>query len=411
MIVERDVIRFKGSAAREHRVVWADQRDVWLFELGNTRTSFSRWARSELEKKLLDRTALIVTGHAHDVVHVESALTEAQRNRRDRMLKIIAPLVARAPEIFNDRVRGRAVAEVERDGVSSAKTIHAALDGWWRGGMTSDAIVKRFNNGQKPTRRAGMRRSGRKQPEGTPQGVVITAQIEAIFEKAIKRYYANDRKNALSAAYRAMLGEHFVDELRDRITGDVVYLTKPEYAKSGFPTLRQFRYWYSKRPDLLGTRRKREGASNYDKDRRATTGSAREHLLGVGARFEIDATQLEIGTVSGINGNVYVDPPTFYQVVDVLTGLVCGIYVGYEEASWIGAGLAVRNVVEDKVEFAARFGVRIERRQWPCQGVLPKRLLADNAEFKGDLATAFTAKSHVTVENARALRGDDSTLR
>ena len=110
--------------------------------------------------------------------------------------------------------------------------------------------------------------------------------------------------------------------------------------------------------------------------------------------------------VSELNPGTYLDPATFYQVTDVATSLVCGIYVGHEEASWIGAGLAVRNVVEDKVEFARRFGVDITADQWPCQGVLPARLLADNAEFKGELATEFTAKSHVTVENAQALRGD-----
>ena len=406
MLYARDVIRFEGDEPRMRRVVWADQRDVWLFDLDTAGTSFSRMSRNDLEEMFESRRAVIVTAHGYDARHIDSALTDAQKKRRDALHSVIGPIIARAPEIFGDRVRGRAVADLERAKVRSAKTVHAALDRWFRGGMMLDALVPDFRECGKGARREGAKRAGRKQPPGTPQGVVITPAIEAIFKRAIDRFYSNDRKNALSAAYELMRGEWFVDELRDRATGAVTYRTKPEYAATGFPTLRQFRYWYGKRPDRLRIRRKRLGDAKYEKDNRATTGSANRHLMGAGSRFEIDATKLEIGMVSELNPNTYLDPATFYQVTDVATSLVCGIYVGHEEASWIGAGLAVRNVVEDKVEFARRFGVEITPDQWPCQGVLPARLLADNAEFKGDLATEFTAKSHVTVENAQALRGD-----
>lgn len=407
MLYARDVIRFEGDSPRTRRVVWADPVDVWLFDLDAARTSFSRIGRADIERMFEDRAAVILVDHAHDARKVESALSEAQVKRRDALQKVIAPIVSRAPEIFDDRVRGRVVADLDRAGVRSAKTVHAAIDRWFRGGMTLDALVPAFDDCGRGARREGAKRAGRKQPDGSPQGVVITPEIEVIFKKAIKRFYANPRQNALSAAYELMKSEWFVDELRDRVTGAVTHRTKLEYLGTGFPTLRQFRYWYSKQPDRLGIRRKRLGDAKYEKDNRATTGSARRHLMGAGSRFEIDATKLEIGMKSELNPNTYLDPATFYQVVDVETQLICGIYVGHEEASWLGAGLAVRNVVEDKVEFARRFGVEITADQWPCQGVLPARLLADNAEFKGDLATEFTAKSHVTVENARALRGDN----
>lgn len=406
MLYARDVIRFEGRPSRTYRVVWADQRQVWLFDLDAERTSFSQISRDDLNARLEAREVVIVTSHGHDARHIESTLSKAQKKRRDGLEKVIAPIVARAPEIFDNRLRGRAVAELDRAKVSSAKTVHAALDRWWRGGMTLDALVPDFRECGKGARKEGSKRAGRKQPAGVPQGVVITPEIVAIFEKAINRFYSNDRQNALSAAYDLMRGEWFVDKLHDKTTGDAVFRTKPEYAATGFPTLRQFRYWYNKRPDKLSIRRKRMGDAKYEKDNRATTGSATQHLFGAGSRFEIDATKLEIGMVSELNPDTYLDPATFYQVTDVATSLVCGIYVGHEEASWVGAGLAIRNVVEDKVEFARRFGVTIARHEWPCQGVLPARLLADNAEFKGELATQFTAKSYVAVENAQALRGD-----
>jgi len=65
MLYARDVIRFEGDEPRTHRVVWADQRDVWLFDLDTQRTSFSRIARADVEKSLDERRAVIVTDHGH----------------------------------------------------------------------------------------------------------------------------------------------------------------------------------------------------------------------------------------------------------------------------------------------------------------------------------------------------------
>ena len=170
--------------------------------------------------------------------------------------------------------------------------------------------------------------------------------------------------------------------------------------------MRQFRYWYGQRDDLLEIRRKRLGPAKYEKDNRAITGSAVAGIFGIGSRFEIDSTPLDVSAVAELDRRTVVGRPTFYQINDVLSKLTCGIYVGFEEASWMAATLALRNVVEDKVEFARRYGVVLEPHQWPCQGVLPARILADRGEFKGHMASDFALKSLVQIENAAPYRGD-----
>lgn len=110
--------------------------------------------------------------------------------------------------------------------------------------------------------------------------------------------------------------------------------------------------------------------------------------------------------MSEIDRTVPVKRPTFYQVTDVLSKLVCGIYVGFENASWLAAGLAVRNVVQDKVEFCRRYGVIITPDEWPVEGVLPARFMCDRGEWEGYDATSFVEKSTVTVEVAAPFRGD-----
>ena len=402
-----EVLTFAGDEPRDHRVVWADPRVVWLFDLGAKGTSFSRWSRDELEAKVRAGDVGVGDRARHDAFHLDTALTDKQKTHRDGLLQVVLPLVGRAPEIFDDRARGKVVAQLERDKVRSAKTVHAALDRWWRGGMVADALVPAFRNCGTGAAREGARKRGVQQPKGTPQGVPITPAIKDVFQKAIEKHYGNRRENPLSLVYEKMKAEAWIDRVRDRNTGLWVETVKPEFAVSGFPTLRQFRYWYSQHPDRLMHRRKRKGDIVYAKDLRPTTGSAREGLFGPGSRWEIDATELEIGCVSDIDKRSFVGVPGLYQVVDVDTGLIVGIYVGLENASWMGAGLAVRNAVEDKVAFCRRFDIDIEEREWPSHGFLPTRLTADNAEFKGDKATEFSAKSMVAVENARSCRGDD----
>lgn len=406
MFYQRDVIRLNGEEPRHHRVVLADQRHVWLFDLDAPATSFARWDRSELEGRLRDGTVAVAGREGRDAFYLDSALSDNQRRYRDDMMAVIAPLVARVPDIFDDRIRGAAVAELEREKVRSAKTVHQALDRFWRKGMAPDALVPGWSKCGTGARKEGAKKPGVK-PVGDFAGVAVTPAIEKVFERAITRHYRNQRQTPLSLVYDMMKGEEFVDRVRDRNTGETIEATRSEWLATGFPSLRQFRYWYSKHPKRQEHRRARRGAVEFDKDDRARTGSAHEALIGVGSRFEIDATELMVEIVDDTDLRRPIGVATYYHVVDVFSGLIVGIYVGLENMSWVGATMAMRNVVEDKVEFAKRYGVSIKPEEWPSKGALPLELAVDNAEFKGTYATDFAAKSQIGIANARSRRGDD----
>ncbi len=406
MLLARDVIRYSGETARHFRVIWADQNDIVLFDLDAPDTRLTRRARAEVVAELGSGHATLLLDHAFDLHPNPAALTAAQKTRRAKLFRLLEPLLARAPDIFDDRVRGRAIAQIERNRDASAKTVHKAFERYWRFGLSENALTPEFAKCGRGERKPGETKLGRPPGEGKPQGTNVTPEIEALFDKGLQRFYVSNRKNSLKAAYDLTVADFFVDEAVDPISGKKTLFPKVEFAQTGYPTFRQFRYWYSKRDDLLQIRRKRVGGSKYDKDMRAIVGTAVASLMGAGSRFEIDSTPLDIGCVSELDRTVPVGRPTFYQVTDVLTKLICGIYVGFENASWLAAGIAVGNVVEDKVEYCARYGVEIEPEQWPCAGVLPARFMADRGEFEGFDATEFVSKSSVTVELAAPYRGD-----
>ena len=423
MLIQRDVISYGEDAetAADYRVVWAHGEELVLFDLKAPGTRLVRRVRSEVVSDLSDGTAWFVSEHAYDMHPNPAKLTKAQRERRDKLMGLIGPLLDRAPDIFDDQVRGRAIADIERMQLActdkdekkrfaSAKTLHQAFDRFWRRGMSVNALTPSFEKCGRGARTPGAMKLGAPVTEGMLSGVNTTKDVKAIFEKGLQRYYVSKRnarrKVSLKAAYDMMAGDFFLDKVVDAVTGRETYPVKAEWAATGYPTFRQFRFWYDKRDDLLGIRRKREGGSRYDKDLRGIVGTAVAGLIGAGSRFEIDSTPLDIGCVSEVDRTVPVGRPTFYQVTDVLTKLVCGIYVGFENASWMAAGLAVRNVVEDKVAFCERYGISIEREEWPCEAVVPARFMADRGEWEGYDASAFVAKSTVTVELAAPYRGD-----
>lgn len=351
MLLARDVIRYGGDNVRHYRVVWTDAKRIVLFDLDSPKTAFEHRQRDELELEIEGGLVELVGEHAFDLHTIPTAISENQKRVRSRQLAIIKPLLEQAPAIFDDKVRGKLIADLDRNKVASAKTVHQALDRWWRRGMSISALTPAYSNCGRGKRIPKGTKLGRPPGKGMKPGINLSTDIEKIFEIGLRRFYAMNRKNSMVAAYKAMKDDFFVDKVIDEDTGEIRYVTKPEFVKTGYPSLRQFRYWYSKRDDILQIRRRRVGGSKYDKDMRAITGTAVAGLMGPGSRFEIDSTKLEVECVSEIDRRTPIGRAVFYHVTDVLTKMVCGIYVGVEEPSWMAAGLAVRNIAEDKVKF------------------------------------------------------------
>ena len=85
--------------------------------------------------------------------------------------------------------------------------------------------------------------------------------------------------------------------------------------------------------------------------------------------------------------------------------MVTGMYIGFENPSWISAMMAMINAACPKVEFCKQFGIEIEEQDWPVVG-LPDKLLADQGEFKGTRVEPYIRSYGSAIENAKARRGD-----
>jgi hypothetical protein len=150
---------------------------------------------------------------------------------------------------------------------------------------------------------------------------------------------------------------------------------------------------------------KRFGQNTYHKDFDPLIGDTTKEAFGPGSKFQIDATHCNVFCVSSGNRDCYIGTPVYYSVIDVMSHYTPGIYVGLEGPSWMGAAMAINNLVEDKVEFCARYDIHITPEMWPSS-LLPEKILADNGEFAGDMPLPLVKNLGIEIENAPSYRGD-----
>ncbi|WP_341317461.1 hypothetical protein WN982_40025 [Paraburkholderia sp. IMGN_8] len=155
-----------------------------------------------------------------------------------------------------------------------------------------------------------------------------------------------------------------------------------EFSNHAVVTDRQVQwFWLTTRPNFV-RRRRRHPEEEKVRKRSPERGHARQHVKGPGQFYIIDSTVLDVYVVSPVDRKIVLGRPTLYLVVDLYSGMICGMYLGLENPSFEACALALVNVVTPKAEFCKKFGIEISDEDWPAR-YLPFAFLADRgAEFK-----------------------------
>jgi putative transposase len=127
--------------------------------------------------------------------------------------------------------------------------------------------------------------------------------------------------------------------------------------------------------------------------------------FGPGSHYQIDATIGDIFLVSSFDRTRIIGRPVVYLCVDIFSRMIVGFSVTLEGPSWLGAMLALDNVVTDKVAYCAEYGITISAREWPCHH-LPKSIHADRGQFEGFDADRLPNSLGVDVHNTAPWRAD-----
>jgi hypothetical protein len=333
---------------------------------------------------------------------LEHDIQESERRRRDQAWNSIKGIVTREPEVYVRLARARMISDAVAAGSATRPTIESRLRAYWLNGMAKNALLPAFHKCGAPgvVREPGEVKRGRPRDDGK-SGVNVDAGIRKIFGIGVLRYKMTGSSFTLKDAYIKMVGDFFADSIVDSETGKLEFTPKDHYKQTGYPTFEQFRYAVLRDQGTRGLLRPRMAPRDYDRTYRGLTDTSAAHTWGPGARYQIDATLLDVYLVSRLNRRKIVGRPVLYLVVDVFSRMIVGMYVGIENASWVVAMMALANTVASKPEYCARFGVTIEHADWPAQ-TLPAILLGDRGEIESTKIDHLENMFNVVVENAAA---------
>ncbi|HID1394495.1 TPA: Mu transposase C-terminal domain-containing protein [Staphylococcus aureus] len=388
---------------KTYRILWIDSGNIimYILELNNFKAFPEKKLVSEISdlivigdwRKIIDTSYDVIVSNEYEKKHYEA---------RDAAWAIIEAIVKEELAIYEKSFRTKLVKEAQEKHHVTYPTVRKYLYKYWSRGKTIDALLPDYKNsgGKGKQKKAGESKRGRPPVYGV-KGINIDEETKRIFRLAIEKYYLTSKQNSLTAAYKFMLKEFYVENIYYE-NGVEKVLLKDEEA---IPTLTQFKYWYQKEYNAPEVLIARKGEKRFNKDHRAVLNTSQSEVFGPGSRYQIDATIADVYLVSEVNRNWIIGRPVVYLVMDVFSRMVVGIYVGLEGPSWAGAMMAMTNVVADKKKYCAQYGIEINEEDWPSHH-LPEILLADKGEFEGYNVERLVKAFNLHVENAASYRAD-----
>lgn len=396
------------NADKRIRIIWIDESRKFAYVVYlNGEGSMPIPIELEQLEYEIECEKLIEIGDPYLKLIIEEQLPQKLKSVRDEAWQVVQMLWDKPePDILSKDCRTKCIKEVSQTFNLPEYTVKRIIKRFWQRGMTKNSLIPEYSNSGAPGKIRGATDKKRGRPKAIGLngkvivGINITENIRRIFEISINQFFRNSKKPTLRDAYDSMLRKYFSNKVtnNDQIEIQV-------WDSSRIPTYHQFYYWFSKYRDPKKDFISRNSETKFNLQMRELLGNSNMEVYGPGSKYQVDATPADIYLVSKVHPHRIIGRPVVYVVIDIYSRMIVGIYVGLEGPSWIGAMMALDNIVADKVEFCKKYGIEITEDMWP-NSFLPEVILADRGEFEGYSVSNLINNLKVTVENTAAYRGD-----
>ncbi|MFT5872447.1 MAG: hypothetical protein ACI8WT_001378 [Clostridium sp.] len=407
-IYENMVLQYLEEDGKNIRIVFIDNLlgYCYIVELGGE-TAMPQFKLLDEINNLIENEELILVAEPYDQIFIEDEILYKYRIARDENWNIVEYLWNQNRKEFLDKnLRSKILVDTSLKYNRSIKQVKRIITRYLQRGMKkNNALIFDYrNSGGKGKKKTGEKKRGRRRESdknGEPrEGININDTILNIIKISIKLFYLKKEQKSFAEAHILMLKKFFSDKLifdnhQKSFVWDV----------SRIPSYRQFVYWFYVLEDKKETIITRNSEKYYELNKRELLSNSTLGVFGPGSRYQIDATAADVYLVSMSDGKRIIGRPVVYDVIDVFSRLICGIYVGLEGPSWLGAMMALDNVIEDKVQFCLKYGIEINNEQWP-NSYLPEKILADRGEFEGYNVENLINNLNIKIENTAPYRGD-----
>lgn len=378
----RDVFGWRDS---RWRIVAIDKLSdaVWIIDLADQ----TAWP-VKVSPRDIEGCEREVHSESLDARRASAACSAKLEGDYSRVQRILNARV----DLFDSEQRRFCIEKVAQQTERCARTLETLLRRWWQRGMTKSALIADFAN---CGRRDGGETAGRGRPAASGRAhFQVTAEDHLRFELAVNYYFADDRRT-LGAAYQWLSETSYsVEDGNGR-----KYL--PEFGER--PTYRQFAHYLNRKYATDERLKRRHGKKEYAKDHKPTLSDTIADCLGIGHRYEIDASIADVDIVLDEDRTTIIGKATIYLIVDRKCRLIPGFYLGLDPPCWETAAESIISLVESKQELCARYGVEYDPRDWPADGILPAELIGDHGEMFSKYSNSAPELLGVTIANPASL--------
>ncbi|MGH4118245.1 Mu transposase C-terminal domain-containing protein [Clostridium sp.] len=337
----------------------------------------------------------------------EKELSELQINKRNADWEFIDKYwQINKYELLEKKHRENKLKEISNSSRLSMTKVKKTFSRYWQRGMNKNALLPDYiNSGGKGKERKSydikVGRPARVDYRGDAiEGININDDVKKHFQFVLNKYYRNNKKISLKETYTLMLRDFYSDVYKDN--NEIKHMV---WDNERIPKYNQFYYWFKKFEDVKKDIVLRDSDKEFNLKHRPLLSNSTIETDGPGTRFQIDATIADVYLVSSLNAKRIIGRPIVYAIIDVYSRLITGIYVGLEGPSWLGAMMALDNMITDKVEFCMQYGIEITESEWPSKH-LPDIIIADRGEFEGYSPENLINNLNVKIENTSPYRGD-----
>ncbi|MFC4354811.1 Mu transposase C-terminal domain-containing protein [Chryseomicrobium palamuruense] len=405
MIYINQVFQYVKDSIRI-RVVEIEESYVFIVDI-DAHTSMPKKELYATLSTEIEQKELLVIADPFARVVADSDLTDVQIQKREDDWDTIQKYCLEHMDVLLQRNgRETKIKEIAGELNVTPTKVKKLLSRYWQRGMTKNAVLPDYANSggkgrSKALANAKVGRPRRVNTSGDYQtGINITDEIKLQFEHAINKYYRKTNNYSLKDVYHFILRDFYSDRYKEK--GEMKYRV---WEANRIPSYHQFYYWFKKFEDPKKDIQFRKSTKEYELKHRPILSDSKSETNGPGTRFQIDATIADIYLVSSLDVNKVIGRPVIYAVLDVYSRIITGLYVGLEGPSWIGAMMALDNMVADKVKFCNQYGIDIAPEQWPTHH-LPEIIIADRGEFEGYSVENLINNLNIKIENTTAYRGD-----
>lgn len=408
MILENMVLKYTDNKDERIRVIYIDkQKGLFSYVIIDNDLCTPKWENYKKAQEEIENNVLIKVTDPYMKNIDESNLSPIEREKRDSYWQLINEAWQnRKLELLEKKTRAIVLHEISEASQIPTITLRRMFSRFWQRGMSKNALLPDYKNsgGKGKQRNLSERKVGRPKKADfngdVISGINITEDIKKQFEVALNKYYRTSKKISIIETYNYVLRDFFSDQFIER--GERKFIV---WDKSRIPTYEQFYYWFKKHEDIKKDIVFREGSKVFELEERPILSNSTIETDGPGTRFQVDATVADVYLVSSLDRNRIIGRPIVYAIIDVFSRLVTGVYVGLEGPSWMGAMMALDNMVTDKVEFCRSYGIEITEEQWPAKH-LPDIIIADRGEFEGYYVENLINNINIKIENTPPYRGD-----